>query len=212
MKSRSSSWASRAKNGRNNALSSDSAALRASCDDGTGLCTIVRIDGSFSRRLGAQLAVRPGGSVVGSLADGCLENQLAREVLDGGERRVQRFGSGSELIDFRLPCGSGLDILIDPAPDRAACRAAIESLDAREPAALALPQGPLEKRLYIPGLRLQVFGEGPELDALAADAGALGLGVETHDKAAPGMALGRAPDLPPPDRWTAVVLLFHDHE
>ena len=193
-------------------MSSDSAALRAACDDGTGLCTIVRIDGSFSRRLGAQLAVRPDGSVVGSLADGCLEKQLAREVLDGGERRVQRFGAGSELIDFRLPCGSGLDILIDPAPDRADCRAAVESLDAREPAALALPQGPLEKRLYIPDLRLEVFGEGPELDALAAVGGALGLGVETHDKSAPGMALGRAPDLPPPDRWTAVVLLFHDHE
>lgn len=193
-------------------MTTDSAALRAACEPGTGLCTIVAIDGSFSRRLGAQLAVRADGTVVGSLADGCLEHQLAREVLDGGERRVLRFGAGSNFLDFRLPCGSGIDILVDPAPDAAACRAVAETLDARQPAMLDLPEGLLATRHYIPGLSLQVFGEGPELDALAAVGGALGLGVTTHDKSAPGMALGRAPDLPPPDLWTAVVLLFHDHE
>ena len=108
----------------------DRAALRAACEDGVGLCTIVGIDGSFSRRLGAQLAVHPGGAITGSLADGCLETQLASEVAMAIGPVVRRFGAGSELIDFRLPCGSGLDVLIDPAPDRAACRAAVERLTA----------------------------------------------------------------------------------
>ena len=41
----------------------DSAALRAACEPGTGLCTIVGIDGSYSRRLGAQLAVASDGTM-----------------------------------------------------------------------------------------------------------------------------------------------------
>ena len=60
--------------------SDDRSALRAACEPGVGLCTIVGIEGSFSRRLGAQLAVHPGGAITGSLADGCLEKQLASEV------------------------------------------------------------------------------------------------------------------------------------
>ena len=33
---------------------------------------------------------------------------------------VKRFGSGSELIDFRLPCGSGLEVLIADAASEGA--------------------------------------------------------------------------------------------
>ena len=59
----------------------DHAALVAACEPGVGLCTIVGIEGSFSRRLGAQLAVLPDGTTVGSLSDGCLEAQLATDML-----------------------------------------------------------------------------------------------------------------------------------
>lgn len=196
-------------------MANDHAALRAACKAGTGLCTIVGVEGSFSRRLGAQLAVATDGNVTGSLADGCLEKQLAREVLDGGERRIMRFGAGSEMIDFRLPCGSGLDILIDPDPDMEACRSAVKTLDDRKPASLHLPledRHRLAHRNYIPALELVLFGEGPELDALSTLAAASGFGVTTHAKDGSGLALGRAPDLPRPDRWRAIVLLFHDHE
>ena len=58
----------------------DRSALRAACEAGVGLCTIVGIEGSFSRRVGAQLAVGPDGAITGSLADGCLEKQLASEI------------------------------------------------------------------------------------------------------------------------------------
>jgi xanthine dehydrogenase accessory factor len=188
----------------------DRAALRAACEPGVGLCTIVGIEGSFSRRLGAQLAVHADGTITGSLADGCLEKQLASEVAAATGPVVKRFGAGSELIDFRLPCGSGLDVLIDPAPDRPACRAAAARLDAREEASLALPSPKLPARRYIPALKLQLFGEGPELDALVALSGAAGVEVEAHGKDA--LALGRRPEGLAADPWTAVVLLFHDHE
>lgn len=192
----------------------DRAALRAACQPGVGLCTIAGIEGSFSRRMGAQLAVAPDGSITGSLADGCLERQLAAEVLAGGERRVMRFGAGSPLIDFRLPCGGGLDVLIDPAPNHAACAAVANALDRREAASLALPCGPLKERHFMPALRLLLFGEGPELDALAMLARAAGLEVETFskDSGADGLSLGRAPVGVAVDKWCAVMLLFHDHE
>lgn len=189
-------------------VSDDRSALRAACAPGVGLCTIVGIEGSFSRRLGAQLAVHPGGEITGSLADGCLEKQLASEVTAASGPVVKRFGAGSELIDFRLPCGSGLDVLIDPAPDREACRAAVAKLDARRPAALPLPSHALPERRYIPPLRLVLFGEGPELEALLALAWAAGIEAEC----AGGLSLGQAPEGLPADRWTAIDLLFHDHE
>src|SRR5690606_15654071 len=160
---------------RTTAWADDRAALRAACEPGVGLCTIVGIEGSFSRRLGAQLAVGPDGAITGSLADGCLEKQLASEIAAATGPAVKRFGAGSELIDFRLPCGSGLDVLIDPEPERAACRAAVEKLDAREAATLALPSEQLPERCYIPALALQLFGEGPELEALVALARAAGI-------------------------------------
>lgn len=175
-----------------------------------GLCTIVGIEGSFSRRLGAQLAVRGDATIVGSLADGCLEKQLASEIAAADAPVVKRFGAGSELIDFRLPCGSGLDVLIDPAPDRTACRTAVEQLERRKAASLALPCEGLTERRYIPALRLLLFGEGPELEALRALAGTAGVEVEAYGKDA--LSLGRQPTGPSADAWTAIVLLFHDHE
>ena len=188
----------------------DRAALRAACQPGVGLCTVVGIEGSFSRRVGAQLAVHPDGTITGSLADGCLEKQLASEIAAASGPVVKRFGAGSELIDFRLPCGSGLDVLIDPEPDRVLCRAAVERLDRREEAVLVLPAAGLPMRRYIPPLRLQLFGEGPELEALVALAGAAGVQANAHGKDA--LSLGRRPAGLTADRWTAAVLLFHDHE
>ena len=189
-------------------VSDDRSALRAACEPGVGLCTIVGIEGSFSRRLGAQLAVHPDGEITGSLADGCLEKQLAGEVAAASAPVVKRFGAGSELIDFRLPCGSGLDVLIDPAPDRAACMAAMAELDGRRPAFLPLPSPQLTERRYIPPLRLLLFGEGPELEALLALAWTAGIEADC----AGDVSLGQPPEGAPGDRWTAIELLFHDHE
>lgn len=199
----------------------DQAALRlASAEPDTALCTIVGIDGSYSRRRGAQLAVTPDGRMAGSLADGCLEKELATQAAEsraaGTGPLLLRYGAGSPFIDFRLPCGAGLDVLVDPAPDRAVLAAVVAELDQRRPAALTLPAvSPppvvlMPERLFLPTLRLVVLGAGPEPEALVRLAAAHGLPAELL---APerDLALGRAPDLAL-DAWTAVVLLFHDHE
>jgi xanthine dehydrogenase accessory factor len=186
-------------------------ALAAASRPGVALATVVGISGSFSRRLGAQLAARTDGSIAGNLSDGCLEQQLARDGREATVAEVRRYGSGSPLIDFRLPCGGGLDILIDPEPDRAACRAAVEALAARRPATLALPpNGLLEQRRYIPSLRVRAFGEPAELTAFVSIAQAAGIPVEGIEKEQ--LSLGRRSDREPVGAWTAVVMLFHDHE
>ena len=189
----------------------DHLALAAACEPGTVLCTIVGIEGSFSRRLGAQLAIRDDGSIVGSLADGCLEQQLARDCREAGTATVRRYGKGSDTIDFRLPCGGGLDILVDPSPDRAACADALAALQARRGAALELAPNPLlPLRRYIPALVVRAFGEGPELAALVRIGTAAGLLVETTGK--DRLTLGQPSATVPADPWTAVIMLFHDHE
>ena len=189
----------------------DHAALYAACEPGTALCTIVGIEGSFSRRVGAQLAIRADGSTVGSLSDGCLEAQLATDVSALHSPEVVRYGRGSPKIDFRLPCGGGLDILLDPAPDRNAIRAAVDALEQRDPASLVLPApSPLARRTYIPRMQLNVLGEGPELAAVTGLCAAMGVRCRPFSRA--DLVIDQAARGLTGDRWTAGLLLFHDHE
>lgn len=189
----------------------DHSALVAACEPGVGLCTIVGIEGSFSRRLGAQLAVLPDGSTVGDLSDGCLESQLAADMLRCVSRNVVRYGQGSSKIDFRLPCGGGLDILLDPAPDRAACRSALKALRTRRLARLTLGSGEhVLNRTYLPSLKLIVLGEGPELEAVASLCAAMKFDVGVFSRE--DLTLGHSAEAVRYDPWTACLLLFHDHE
>ena len=107
------------------AWADDRAALRAACASGVGLCTIIGIEGSFSRRRYAPRAERRGGAITGSLADGCLSRQLGSEIAAATAPVVKRFGAGSELIDFRLP--SMPTIVHSPTPDAQAARKAARS-------------------------------------------------------------------------------------
>jgi xanthine dehydrogenase accessory factor len=197
-------------------IDDDQAALRAVATHGGALCTVVEIDGSWSRRLGAQLAVLPDGRCVGSLADGCLEAALARAAAEG-QRQLMRFGRGAPTLDVRLPCGSGIAVLVDPAPDQAALAEAVAQLDARMVAdlVLPLPDGTCFTRRTLPACRLLALGAGPEVAALAGLAHAAGVAVETAaplgDPGDHPLELGKAPALPV-DAWTAIAVLFHDHE
>jgi xanthine dehydrogenase accessory factor len=189
--------------------------------DGTALATIVGIEGSFSRAVGAQLAIAADGTLAGSLADGCLEAALIKEATAAqadGKPRLLRYGRGSPFIDIRLPCGGGLDILVDPAPDRATVSEVLAKMEQRASTSLSLPlpegaaNGLISTRHYLPPARLIILGEGPEVEALAGLSGAMGLPIETRSTRDPGMALGQAPEGLTVDPWTAIILLFHDHE
>ena len=198
----------------------DHAALLRAARDDAALCTIVGIDGSFSRRVGTQLAVAPDGSRVGDMADRCLDEELASQALaamaEGGARML-RYGQGSPFVDFRLPCGSGLDIWIDPAPDRPELQRCVAELEARREASLPIRFSEdlapylLRQRQYIPRLRIVLLGAGAECAALVRLAAAQGVEVEWRE-AGQALSLGRPPTDLAADAWTAVLLLFHDHE
>lgn len=197
----------------------DQLALRAVYEGkNLSLCSIVGIDGSFSRRLGSQLAIDANGTTTGSLSDGCLEHELSTRAATLKASRsgpvMLRFGKGSPFIDFRLPCGSGLDIHLDPDPDHAAISETIQRLDTRIGASLTLRdigQNRSFRRTYTPSLRLAICGSGPEAHLLETVAKTMGISTTTAGSKS-GLRLGRAPDWLPLDQWTAVVLLFHDHE
>jgi xanthine dehydrogenase accessory factor len=204
-------------------IHTDHAALRAALDEGTGLCTVVGIDGSFSRRVGAQMAASRAGvaqAIAGSLADVCLERQLAGDLAGlapGAVPMLQRYGRGS---DHRFPPAlrGGLDILLDPAPDRDALAQAVQALErASRPACRCRCRrtpgaSPAGAALY-PPLSLILLGEGAELAATAALARTMGLATQVYAKEEAGaLHLGAAPQGAQADAWTAILLLFHDHE
>lgn len=103
-----------------------------------------------------------------------------------------------------------------------------EILEAR-PASGAAPgsgrDGQVFTRIYVPPLRLNLIGTGPALAAIARIAASIGIEVEaaSPDEAtraelsfagvnAQGMAVSALPATLYPDRWTATVVAFHDHE
>ncbi len=65
------------------------------------------------------------------------------------------------------------------------------------------------------GMRTLLFGEGPEYSAFAALSAGMGADVVGHARAGAGtsgLALGQVPVGVAADPWTAILLLFHDHE
>lgn len=185
------------------------------------LALITGVEGPSYRPLGAGMVVSETGESWGSLSSGCIERDVvihARAALADGQVRALRYGAGSPFRDLVLPCGGGLDILILPAPDRAALAQAQASLQARRPALLRL--GPLVLDLQ-PQLRVLAFGKGPELRLFSALAAAAGYPVESFSPDAEtlaGLAHGQVlaskdwPDGLKADARTAVTLFFHDHD
>jgi xanthine dehydrogenase accessory factor len=211
---------------------------------GTVLVTLTDIDGSSPRAIGAQMAVAADGRHVGSFSGGCVEAAVvaeAIETLGDGAARLVRFGAGSPYLDIRLPCGSGIDLLFNPHPDRGAIADALARHDRRQVAALHLSKAGVESGAdpvadtgwhgdgfdlcYAPQLRVVVMGQGEELTALARLAAVFGADVcaLSPDRAAladlavagcEAVELTSRTDLPPfvTDSWTAIISVFHDRD
>ncbi len=181
------------------------------------------------------------GSLSGGCVEAAVVGEAIR-IIGAGQAELLRFGEGSPFIDIRLPCGGGVDLLIVPRPAPAIIRAAGERLEARKPVTLAIGRdgalmletgapaasawrGDVFLAAHRPDLRLFVLGHGAEVETLARLARAYGADVRllTPDRtiadamAEEGFAAhwlktpGQTADLAP-DRHSAVILLFHDHD
>jgi xanthine dehydrogenase accessory factor len=96
------------------------AAVRAwrETDRETALATVVRVEGSAPRGVGAKLAVASGGEMAGSVSGGCVEGDVvehALAVLTSGEPVIRRYGISDEQgLDVGLMCGGTIEVLVEP--------------------------------------------------------------------------------------------------
>jgi len=86
---------------------------------GATLATVVRTWGSAPRPVGAMLAIRDDGHVVGSVSGGCVEDDMIDRVRAGTLARDKpatiTYGITKEQAErFRLPCGGTLEIALEP--------------------------------------------------------------------------------------------------
>lgn len=203
------------------------------------IVTLIGIDGSSPRGLGAQMAVAEDGRYVGSISSGCLERAIVDEAKAAMARRqgdIIRYGKGSKYLDVVLPCGSGVDLLYTVEPDPSVLDACIDGLDRRKPQALdfsttgvaiceaaASPGEGVFRRDYTPRLRLAAAGVGAELIAFSSLASAGGYAFCAISPEADTLercrceekihlrSAGEIPDVKI-DPWTAFIFMFHDRE
>ena len=206
------------------------------------LVTIVGIVDTASRNVGTQMVVAEDGDYAGSVSSGCIDGSVAAfalDALENGEQRRVQLGAGSNYYDLQLPCGGGVDLLIQPDPDIDAIESVLSSLEQRRACGLLLSPDavsflddandrPGEGEFivtYRPKLRLVLAGRGSELTVFCRLALACGFDVValSPDKVdvetcigagANGARLASTADTPDlnADSSTAIVMLFHDHD
>jgi xanthine dehydrogenase accessory factor len=89
------------------------------------LGTIVRTWGSAPRPIGALVAIRGDGQVVGSVSGGCVEDDLIEKVRAGDVAKdrpaVITYGvTNEEATRWGLPCGGTLELVLEPVTAQSA--------------------------------------------------------------------------------------------
>ena len=87
------------------------------------LGTIVKTWGSAPRPVGAMVAIRDDGQVVGSVSGGCVEDDLIEKVRSKavGAQKPQLVTYGvtnEEATRWGLPCGGTLQLVVEPVTDQ----------------------------------------------------------------------------------------------
>ena len=182
------------------------------------------------------------GSLTGTgCADNVIVQEACSAIREGVNRTL-RLGNGSPYLDIRLPCGTGVDLYIDTRVDSGTLKTLLDEHEARRPIALetdtvacthrciagspasTLGSGVFRNWIY-PCQRLIVVGQGINALALSQIARASGYSVEVFspDQELLLAAAQAGTDTtrlitadgfvcPTLDAWTAVVIMFHDHD
>lgn len=81
------------------------------------LATVVRVQGSAPRAVGAKLAVCESGQMVGSVSGGCVEGAVfeeAQKTIRTGKPKLLHYGIADEFaIDVGLACGGAIDVFVE---------------------------------------------------------------------------------------------------
>jgi xanthine dehydrogenase accessory factor len=123
------------------------------------LATVIRVEGSAPRGVGAKLAVSAEGLMAGSVSGGCVEGDVvehARAALRSGEPVLRRYGISDEQgLDVGLMCGGSIEVLIEPMRGQAASLVELFTalIQAGKPAAreIGVDGAPLGTRRVVDG-------------------------------------------------------------
>jgi xanthine dehydrogenase accessory factor len=83
------------------------------------LATVIKTWGSSPRPIGAMLAVRGDGQLIGSVSGGCIEEDLVQRLREAGlahrgPERVTYGVNAEEAHRFGLPCGGSIELILEP--------------------------------------------------------------------------------------------------
>ncbi|MGH2560095.1 MAG: XdhC family protein [Thermomicrobiales bacterium] len=82
------------------------------------VATVVKVEGSAPRPVGATMAVSSAGDLAGSVSGGCVETAVfeeAQEVLETGTPKLLRYGITDEMAwDVGLACGGTIEVFVEP--------------------------------------------------------------------------------------------------
>src|SRR5436305_400972 len=86
------------------------------------LGTIVKTWGSAPRPIGAMVAIRDDGQIVGSVSGGCVEDDLVEKVREkfaaATKPELVTYGvTNEEATRWGLPCGGTLELVLEPVKD-----------------------------------------------------------------------------------------------
>ena len=81
------------------------------------IATVVKVEGSAPRPVGATMAVSSGGDFAGSVSGGCVETAVfeeAQDVLETGKAKLIRYGITDEMAwDVGLACGGTIEVYVE---------------------------------------------------------------------------------------------------
>ena len=85
------------------------------------IATVVKVEGSAPRPVGATMAVSDSGDLTGSVSGGCVETAVfdeAQEVLATGKPKLLRYGITDEMAwDVGLACGGTIEVFVEPVAE-----------------------------------------------------------------------------------------------
>jgi xanthine dehydrogenase accessory factor len=118
----------------------DAALREAALSSPLALVTLASASGSTPRSAGTRMAVRPDGSIVGTVGGGLPEARAITEALDclssGGNSSIKVEMNGAEATGVDLICGGvaelWIEVLVGPSPARACYEAAARAIDRGE--------------------------------------------------------------------------------